>query len=75
MTHVALPKFQCPICDAVTVARVINGRMNYRLGYYWRQLRCTVCQERYTTKEIVMALNRPGRLAQYLAHNRKQAQT
>lgn len=63
----SVPKFKCPICEAFTVARVINSRMNRKRGYYWRRHLCS-CGGTYTTKQVLAALDRPSESAQKPRH-------
>lgn len=62
-----IPKHQCPICGQGD-SKVIEGRMDYEAGYYWRRRCCTNpdCQETYTTKEIVEPIDRPSARSQHL---------
>jgi transcription elongation factor Elf1 len=60
-----LPKFRCPFCEEVTTSKILDGRPEYKGGYYWRRHRCDECGEKYTTKEIVEPLDRPS-LIQHL---------
>src|SRR5581483_646940 len=50
-------KLVCPICDHRTVSHVIGSRPGGR--YYWRQRRCAVCGETFTTTERVEPIERP----------------
>lgn len=57
------PKFRCPICEQVAIAIVLEGRMDYRHGFYWRRHRCEVCGETYTTKQVLEPIDRPSPLS------------
>jgi hypothetical protein len=55
-----LPKFICPICDTLSTNHVMEGRMDYTHGYYWRRHRCHACNEVFTTTQRIEPIGRPS---------------
>jgi hypothetical protein len=54
-----LPKLRCPICGLFALSHVIESLPNEIDDHFWRRRRCDACGETYTTKEIVVAIDRP----------------
>jgi hypothetical protein len=66
--------FKCPACDAVSTSHIIEGRMNYDEGFYWRRHRCGACGDYYTSIQIVEAVGRPPGAPDIAANGRLKSE-